>query len=218
MENSICLYKLCLCFRSFQKSLLRTSKWCDCIPLSGTTSIVSQCYQKHTWICRCPTVSILLRSKVSSKKNIIILTIFYNLFYFTSSRNHLTTLPREICLLPLEVLLVSNNRLVSLPDELGRMSQLSELDASCNFLAHLPVRIGELRKLRVLNLRSNALVYLPLGEIDRSIRKTVNLKYFYYKTYKIYAERGFDHNTLHKRIWYSFSYLTSIYLYNYVLI
>lgn len=72
-------------------------------------------------------------------------------------------MPREICFLPLEVLLVSNNRLVSLPEELGRMEQLTELDAACNQITHLPVRIGDLGSLRSLSLRNNQLLYLPKG-------------------------------------------------------
>lgn len=72
-------------------------------------------------------------------------------------------MPREICFLPLEVLLVSNNRLVSLPEELGRMEQLTELDAACNQITHLPVRIGDLSSLRSLSLRNNQLLYLPKG-------------------------------------------------------
>lgn len=73
-------------------------------------------------------------------------------------------LPREICLLPLQVLLISNNRLVSLPEELGRMDKLTELDAACNQVTHLPTRMSDLKCLKALSLRNNQLVYLPRGK------------------------------------------------------
>jgi Leucine-rich repeat (LRR) protein len=69
-----------------------------------------------------------------------------------------------MCFLPIEVLLVANNRLVTLPEELGRMEQLTELDASCNQITHLPSRMGDLKNLRALSLRSNQLVYIPRGK------------------------------------------------------
>ncbi|XP_068144494.1 leucine-rich repeat and calponin homology domain-containing protein isoform X1 [Drosophila tropicalis] len=85
-----------------------------------------------------------------------------SLTYLDLRSNQLSSLPREICFLPLQVLLVSNNRLATLPDELGRLDQtLAELDASYNQLAALPARLGELRSLRSLSLRSNQLMYLP---------------------------------------------------------
>ncbi|XP_034472711.1 leucine-rich repeat and calponin homology domain-containing protein isoform X3 [Drosophila innubila] len=85
-----------------------------------------------------------------------------SLTYLDLRSNQLSSLPREICFLPLQVLLVSNNRLATLPDELGRLDQtLTDLDASYNQLTALPVRLGELRTLRSLSLRSNQLLYLP---------------------------------------------------------
>ncbi|XP_017044874.1 leucine-rich repeat and calponin homology domain-containing protein isoform X1 [Drosophila ficusphila] len=85
-----------------------------------------------------------------------------SLTYLDLRSNQLSSLPREICFLPLQVLLVSNNRLASLPDELGRLDQtLTDLDASYNQLTNLPARLGELRSLRSLSLRSNNLMYLP---------------------------------------------------------
>lgn len=57
--------------------------------------------------------------------------------------------------------MVSNNRLLQLPDELGRMDKLTELDASCNQITSLPNRMMELRQLRALLLRNNQLVYIP---------------------------------------------------------
>lgn len=78
------------------------------------------------------------------------------------SRNQLTSLPRELCQLPIQILLVSNNSLSSLPDELCRMSQLTELDASCNQLTHLPPRLGELKSLQSLVLRNNLLLAVPI--------------------------------------------------------
>ncbi|XP_058057136.1 leucine-rich repeat and calponin homology domain-containing protein isoform X2 [Anopheles bellator] len=85
----------------------------------------------------------------------------HSLTYLDLRNNQLAVLPREVCTLPLQVLLVSNNRLATLPDELGRMEKLTELDAACNQITHLPARMGDLRSLRSLNLRSNQLVYLP---------------------------------------------------------
>ena len=63
----------------------------------------------------------------------------------------------------LEVLIVNNNRLVSLPEEIGKMQFLSELDASCNEITHLPVQIGDMTHLRSLNLRRNHLQEIPVG-------------------------------------------------------
>ncbi|XP_062547620.1 leucine-rich repeat and calponin homology domain-containing protein isoform X2 [Armigeres subalbatus] len=85
----------------------------------------------------------------------------HSLTYIDLRNNQLAVLPREICFLPLQVLLLSNNRLVTLPDELGRMEELTELDAACNQITHLPPRMGDLRNLRSLTLRNNQLVYLP---------------------------------------------------------
>ncbi|XP_033209677.1 leucine-rich repeat and calponin homology domain-containing protein-like isoform X2 [Belonocnema kinseyi] len=85
-----------------------------------------------------------------------------SLNYLDLSRNQLTALPREICRLPLQILLVAYNRLTSLPDELGRMQGLAELDAGCNEITTLPPRIGDLPRLRSLDLRSNLLVHLPI--------------------------------------------------------
>ena len=54
------------------------------------------------------------------------------LTYLDLSRNQLAVLPAHLCRLPLRVLLVSHNRLVSLPEEINQLSELIELDASSN--------------------------------------------------------------------------------------
>lgn len=78
-------------------------------------------------------------------------------------------LPSTLCQLPLEVLLVANNKLVALPEELGRMKTLAELDASCNEISHLPPQLGELSVLKSLNIRRNHLVELPIGNRFHSV-------------------------------------------------
>lgn len=83
------------------------------------------------------------------------------LTYLDLSRNQLTSLPTAVCQLPLAVLLVSNNRLAKLPEELGKMRSLMDLDLSCNELSQLPSGIGELQALRSLRVRRNRLSELP---------------------------------------------------------
>lgn len=91
-----------------------------------------------------------------SKKNC---KIDFNYF----SQNHLTALPREICHLPLQTLLVAHNRIASLPEELGRMSVLVEFDAGNNVIKALPSNLKDLMRLKYLNLRSNLLATIPIG-------------------------------------------------------
>lgn len=85
----------------------------------------------------------------------------HSLQYLDLRNNQLQSLGKEICFLPLKILLVSNNRLTSLPEEVGRLDTLTELDAAFNQIGMLPVRMGDLKNLRTLNLRNNQLVYLP---------------------------------------------------------
>ncbi|NWU13906.1 LRCH1 protein, partial [Cephalopterus ornatus] len=102
------------------------------------------------------------------------------LTYLNLSRNQLSSLPACLCGLPLKVLIASNNKLGSLPEEIGQLKQLMELDVSCNEITALPQQIGQLKSLRELNVRRNylevlpqELVHLPLVKFDFSCNKVL---------------------------------------------
>ncbi|XP_069648585.1 DISP complex protein LRCH3 isoform X5 [Haliaeetus albicilla] len=84
-----------------------------------------------------------------------------SLTFLNISRNQLSTLPVHLCSLPLKVLIASNNKLISIPEEIGQLRQLTELDVSCNEIQTIPPQIGNLESLRDLNVRRNNLVRLP---------------------------------------------------------
>ncbi|XP_054019087.1 leucine-rich repeat and calponin homology domain-containing protein 1 [Dryobates pubescens] len=102
------------------------------------------------------------------------------LTYLNLSRNQLSSLPACLCGLPLKVLIASNNKLGSLPEEIGQLKQLMELDVSCNEITTLPQQIGKLKCLKELNVRRNylevlpqELVQLPLVKFDFSCNKVL---------------------------------------------
>ncbi|XP_067371262.1 leucine-rich repeat and calponin homology domain-containing protein 1 isoform X2 [Channa argus] len=87
------------------------------------------------------------------------------------SRNQLGSLPTCLCSLPLRVLNASNNKLVSLPETIGQLHGLMELDISCNEITALPRYIGRLKALRELNVRRNLLCVLPEDLADLPLVK-----------------------------------------------
>ncbi|CAH2104963.1 unnamed protein product [Euphydryas editha] len=64
--------------------------------------------------------------------------------------------------MPLQVLLLPDNLLTSLPKEIGKMTSLAELDASNNRLTQVPMTLGDCAGLRCLDLSNNQLGLLPL--------------------------------------------------------
>ncbi|KAM4696139.1 leucine-rich repeat and calponin homology domain-containing protein 2 [Rhinophrynus dorsalis] len=110
------------------------------------------------------------------------------LTYLNISRNLLSTLPKYLFDLPLKVLVVSNNKLVSIPEEVGRLKHLMELDVSCNEIQVLPQQVGKLHSLRELNVRRNNLQVLPddlsclpLVKLDFSCNKITEIPVSYRK-------------------------------------
>ncbi|KAM4608914.1 leucine-rich repeat and calponin homology domain-containing protein 1 [Polymixia lowei] len=104
------------------------------------------------------------------------------------SRNQLGVLPACLCGLPLRVLNASNNKLVSLPETIGQLHGLMELDISCNEITALPRHIGRLKALRELNVRRNLLCVLPedlaelpLVKFDLSCNKVSTIPVSYRK-------------------------------------
>ncbi|XP_075055811.1 leucine-rich repeat and calponin homology domain-containing protein 1 isoform X2 [Mixophyes fleayi] len=93
------------------------------------------------------------------------------LTYLNISRNQLSSLPVCICGLPLKVLIASNNKLGFLPEEIGQLQQLMELDISCNEITSLPQQISLLKSLRELNIRRNYLKVLPQEIVDLPLVK-----------------------------------------------
>ncbi|XP_075991965.1 leucine-rich-repeats and calponin homology domain protein isoform X3 [Anticarsia gemmatalis] len=85
-----------------------------------------------------------------------------SLTYLDLSSNQLTELPREVCQMPLQVLLVPDNMLTTLPKEINKMTSLAELDASNNRLTQVPMTLGDCTGLRALDLSNNQLGLLPL--------------------------------------------------------
>uniref|UniRef100_A0A8D3CRS7 Calponin-homology (CH) domain-containing protein n=1 Tax=Scophthalmus maximus TaxID=52904 RepID=A0A8D3CRS7_SCOMX len=108
------------------------------------------------------------------------------LTYLNLSRNQLSVLPVVVCSLPLKVLIACNNKLVSLPEEVGQLRHLTELDVSCNEIQTLPSQVGQLESLRDLNIRRNHLVRLPpelaelpLVRLDFSCNKVTSIPVCY---------------------------------------
>ncbi|XP_054452221.1 DISP complex protein LRCH3 isoform X2 [Anoplopoma fimbria] len=108
------------------------------------------------------------------------------LTYLNLSRNQLSVLPVVVCSLPLKVLIICNNKLVSLPEEVGQLRHLTELDVSCNEIQTLPCQVGQLEALRDLNIRRNHLVRLPpeladlpLVRLDFSCNKVTSIPVCY---------------------------------------
>ncbi|VDO91914.1 unnamed protein product [Soboliphyme baturini] len=114
-----------------------------------------------------------------------------SLTFLDLRRNQLSSIPAALCSLPLEVLLLGNNRLESLPNEIRQLADtLADLvtclpvfpvtlyrlvatdqrDISCNRLTNLPADIGLLQRLRVLNVRQNLLTWLPFELSKLSLR------------------------------------------------
>ena len=151
--------------RSIQKQVNGAASWNNTLHFVGETQPIPQCYKIYSWHSSILAMSNIFRHQVklfllwscsvSASLSLIILC--------HDSRNQLSVLPANLCKLPLQVLLVNHNRLVSLPEEINQLSGLLELDASCNQLSHLPIQLGELQHLQVLNLRKNFLVELPKG-------------------------------------------------------
>ena len=89
------------------------------------------------------------------------------------NNNKLTSLPAEIGqLTSLWVLNLVGNELTSLPAEIGQLTLLTELYLDGNQLTSLPAEIGQLTAMRVLHLSDNQLTSL-LAEIGQltSLRK-----------------------------------------------
>ncbi|XP_053567906.1 LOW QUALITY PROTEIN: DISP complex protein LRCH3 [Bombina bombina] len=108
------------------------------------------------------------------------------LTFLNISRNQLTSLPGYLCNLPLKVLITSNNKLDCLPEEIGNLRLLTELDVSCNEIQTIPTQIGKLESLRDLNIRRNHLVHLPeelaelpLVRLDFSCNKVTSIPLCY---------------------------------------
>jgi hypothetical protein len=79
----------------------------------------------------------------------------------------LTELPPEIGqLTQLQVLVLSNNKLIRLPTELGKLINLQELWLNNNQLSVLPIEFEQLRQLQYLTLSDNQLLKL-LSEIGQ---------------------------------------------------
>lgn len=87
------------------------------------------------------------------------------------SQQRLTEFPPHMRNFPnvLRTLDLSENRFITLPDDIGRFTLLKHLNISENRLTELPAAIGQLIKLETFNAMSNMLVSIP--------REMANLKH-----------------------------------------
>ncbi|KAM4719902.1 E3 ubiquitin-protein ligase LRSAM1 [Anableps anableps] len=76
--------------------------------------------------------------------------------------NKLSSLPEDIGnLTKLQILNVEKNRLKALPESIGRLQLLQTLNLKGNCLTELPASIGSLSSLRTLDISDNSILQLP---------------------------------------------------------
>ncbi len=90
--------------------------------------------------------------------------------------NNLLTLPSEIGQLSeLRRLIIEENQITNLPSDIGFLSNLKELDLTDNNLTELPDTIGGLNKLEYLDLESNKFMKVPLAITYLKNLKVLNM-------------------------------------------
>ncbi|KAM3728033.1 Leucine-rich repeat and calponin [Dirofilaria immitis] len=118
----------------------------------------------HLPLCICEMCSMeTLRVRNTGLRSIpSAVQLLQSLTYLDLSGNQLINIPSALFSTPLQILLLTGNRLEYIPREIRQLSNsLRELDASCNKLKSLPADITLLKLLRVLNVRDNQLTHLP---------------------------------------------------------
>ncbi|XP_027021203.1 E3 ubiquitin-protein ligase LRSAM1 [Tachysurus fulvidraco] len=93
--------------------------------------------------------------------------------------NELKTLVPKSCatnsLATIKVLDLHDNKLTSLPEDIGQLSSLQVLNAENNQIKALPVSIGDLRNLQTLDVKGNCLRELPSSVGHMSSLRTLDL-------------------------------------------
>lgn len=97
--------------------------------------------------------------------------------FLSKSRNQLSTLPVHLCSLPLKVLIASNNKLVSIPEEIGLLRQLTELVSMHLIFNDYYCTLG-LRKICVCHSVSNY-IWFCIDVLEKSFKYSEILKEFY---------------------------------------
>ncbi len=101
-----------------------------------------------------------------------------NIQWLVCDYNNLTTLPESIGkLTQLTHLFCDHNHLTSLPESIGNLSQLQVFHCNHNKLTTVPESIGNLQQLRRISLHNNQITHLPesIGNLQQLTHLCVSL-------------------------------------------
>ena len=128
----------------------------------GGNNFTEDCLEKNEdVIAMCTNLKIIFFAGNKFKRVPAVLGRLPNLYMLSFKSNCIETVPEESLSVSIGWLILTDNKITSLPSKVGQLTKLRKVMLASNLLAELPIEMSACKDIELIRLASNRLTSLP---------------------------------------------------------